>query len=52
MKEKRSIRKQILISPELSAALRMVSNMKELSENEIINRAIVYYLQRFKNKES
>ena len=45
----RNIRKQILITEVTRDKLKAVSDMKNLSENEIVNTALESYFKRFKN---
>lgn len=44
----RSVRKAVLITVEQNEKLAKVSKEKELSQNEIINKALDAYLARFK----
>lgn len=44
----RSVRKAVLITEEQNEKLEKVSKEKELSQNEIINKALDAYLARFK----
>ena len=44
----RTIRKAVLISPDKDEKLRRISEEKNLSQNEIINKALDAYLTRFK----
>lgn len=44
----RSVRKAVLITVEQNEKLEKVSKEKELSQNEIINKALDAYLARFK----
>ena len=46
-KEKRDIRKQFLLDAETAAKLKTVAETKNMSENEIVFRAINAYLKRF-----
>ncbi|MEE1072686.1 MAG: hypothetical protein U0L26_09940 [Cellulosilyticum sp.] len=44
----RSIRKAVLITPEADEKLKKVATDKNLSQNDIINKALDAYLARFK----
>ena len=44
----RSIRKAVLITQEADEKLKKVANDKNLSQNDIINKALDAYLARFK----
>ena len=44
----RSVRKAVLITEEQNEKLEKVAKEKELSQNEIINKALDAYLARFK----
>lgn len=44
----RSIRKAVLITPESDEKLKKVATDKNLSQNDIINKALDAYLARFK----
>ena len=44
----RSVRKAVLITPEQQEKLLKVSEEKNISQNEIINKALDAYLARFK----
>lgn len=44
----RSIRKSVLITPEQNDKLIKVAEAKNLSQNDIINKALDAYLARFK----
>lgn len=44
----RSIRKAVLITPEADKKLKKVATDKNLSQNDIINKALDAYLARFK----
>ena len=44
----RSVRKAVLITPDQNTKLEKVSKEKNLSQNEIINKALDAYLARFK----
>ena len=44
----RSIRKAVLITPEQNEKLLKVAEDKNLSQNDIINKALDAYLARFK----
>ena len=46
----RSVRKQILLTEASADKLKRVSASKNLSQNEIINKALDAYLARFKEK--
>lgn len=46
----RSVRKQILLTEEDNNTLKKVSELTGLSQNEIINKGLVAYLKRYKNK--
>lgn len=46
----RSVRKQILLTEEDNNTLKKVSEITGLSQNEIINKGLVAYLKRYKNK--
>lgn len=46
----RSVRKQILLTEEDNDTLKKVSELTGLSQNEIINKGLVAYLKRYKNK--
>lgn len=48
--QKRSVRKQILLTEEDNNNLKKVSELTGLSQNEIINKGLVAYLKRYKNK--
>lgn len=48
IKNNRSIRKQILLTPIDQKHLKIVSDHTKLSENEIINKALNAYLARYK----
>lgn len=48
----RNIRKQILITEVTRDKLKAVSDMKNLSENEIVNTALESYFKRFKNLDT
>lgn len=47
----RNIRKHFLITKELDAKLKLVSEERNESQNEIANNAISAYLKRFKKDE-
>lgn len=47
----RSVRKQILLTEASAEKLKKVSAAKNLSQNEIINKALDAYLARFRFKE-
>ena len=44
----RSVRKAVLITPEQNEKLQKVATEKNLSQNDIINKALDAYLARFK----
>ena len=44
----RSVRQSVLLDPETKEKLREIAFRNNLSENEIINRALATYLKRFK----
>ena len=46
-KEKRDIRKQFLLDSETATKLKAVAEEKNMSENEIVFRALGAYLKRF-----
>ena len=46
-KEKRDVRKQFLLDETTAADLKKASKLKNMSENEIVHRAIQAYLKRF-----
>lgn len=48
--QNRSVRKQILLTEEDNNTLKKVSEFTGLSQNEIINKGLVAYLKRYKNK--
>lgn len=48
--QNRSVRKQILLTEEDNNNLKKVSELTGLSQNEIINKGLVAYLKRYKNK--
>lgn len=48
--QNRSIRKQILLTEKDNNDLKKVSELTGLSQNEIINKGLVAYLKRYKNK--
>lgn len=48
--QNRSVRKQILLTEEDNNTLKKVSELTGLSQNEIINKGLVAYLKRYKNK--
>ena len=50
--QNRSVRKQILLTEEDNNNLKKVSELTGLSQNEIINKGLIAYLKRYKNKLS
>ena len=48
--QNRNVRKQILLTEEDNNNLKKVSEITGLSQNEIINKGLVAYLKRYKNK--
>ena len=48
--QNRSVRKQVLLTEEDNNNLKKVSELTGLSQNEIINKGLVAYLKRYKNK--
>lgn len=48
--QNRSVRKQILLTKEDNNNLKKVSELTGLSQNEIINKGLIAYLKRYKNK--
>ena len=48
--QNRSVRKQILLTEEDNNNLKKVSELTGLSQNEIINKGLIAYLKRYKNK--
>ena len=52
MRAKRTKRKQFLLSEELAELLRDVSTAKGVSENELVNKALSYYLSRYAKDET
>ena len=46
-KPNRDKRKQFLLDQETAEKLKAVADLKEVSENEIVNRALAAYLKRF-----
>ena len=48
--QNRKIRKQILLTEEDNNNLKKVSALTGLSQNEIINKGLIAYLKRYKNK--
>ena len=46
-KEKRDVRKQFLLDETTATDLKKASELKNMSENEIVYRAIQAYLKRF-----
>ena len=48
-KPNRDTRKQFLFDKDTAARLKSVADLKEVSENEIVNRALSAYLKRFDN---
>lgn len=48
--QNRCVRKQILLTEEDNNNLKKVSELTGLSQNEIINKGLVAYLKRYKNK--
>lgn len=50
--QNRSVRKQILLTPEMASKLKFTALTKQVSENEIVNKALNAYLARFKENDS
>lgn len=50
--QNRSVRKQILLTPETASKLKFTALTKQVSENEIVNKALNAYLARFKENDS
>lgn len=48
--QNRKVRKQILLTEEDNNNLKKVSELTGLSQNEIINKGLIAYLKRYKNK--
>lgn len=51
MNKKRNVRKQFCITPELNDLLKRAAARTDQSENNIVNKALNYYLSRYKKDD-
>lgn len=49
--ENRNVRKMILITPSLAEKLKKVSQMRNQSQNDLVNKGVESYLKRFLKDE-